>query len=236
MEMRRAAARVVAPSPPQGREVHVWSIDLRAAEAGPSQWLDEAELGRARRFVYADDATRYLRAHLALRAILGAYLRREPAELRFAQSEHGKPSLVLDGGGWPFNLSHSKDIAVVAIASGGEVGVDVEAVGDDLPSADLAAAVLCAEESEDLARMPTAAQAACFVACWTRKEACLKAVGLGLSLEPRTLHVGLEPRRLELRIAGHELVVDALAVPRGYRAAVAAVGGLGPLRDFVFEA
>ncbi|MDE2121143.1 MAG: hypothetical protein KGJ64_10655, partial [Betaproteobacteria bacterium] len=45
---------------PQGRDVHVWNIDLTAPAAGPSEWLDERELERARRFVYADDSRRYV--------------------------------------------------------------------------------------------------------------------------------------------------------------------------------
>ena len=223
-----SAPRVPGPQTwPQGRDVHVWSIDLAAPAAGPSEWLDERELERARRFVYADDSRRYVRAHLALRAILGAYLGREPAGLDFVEQELGKPRLLQVPAGRYFNLSHSKDMALLALGAADEVGVDIEAVRDDLPGEELASAVLCEAELEQLAALADGQRAQPFVTCWTRKEACLKALGLGLNLEPRGLHVGFGQERMGLRVAGRELDVESLPARCGYRCAVAALGGLG---------
>ena len=217
---------------PRGRDVHVWTIDLAAPAAGPADWLDRRELERAHRFVYAHDSTRYVRAHLALRAILGAYLGREPAALNFVERELGKPRLLPEGGECHFNLSHSKDKAMVVVGAADEVGVDIEAVRDDLPGEDLASAVLCEDEMKQLASFPEGERAQPFVTCWTRKEACLKALGLGLSLQPRNLHVGFGLARKRLTVAGCDLDIEALPVPAGYRAAVAALGGLGEVHMF----
>ncbi len=227
------------PLPPQAwpreRDVHVWAIDLNAPAAAPVQCLDEREIERARRFVHADDARRYQRAHVALRAIVGAYLGCEPARLAFAEQAQGKPCLIGPRTGLHFNLSHSKDLALLALGAADELGVDVEAVRADLPGVDLAAAVLDARELEQLAERPDGAQAEPFVTCWTRKEACLKAVGLGLSLEPRSLHAGLEPTPMRMRVGMRELELVSLRVRCGYRAALAAVGGLGGVSRFELD-
>ena len=217
---------------PRGRDVHVWAIDLTSPATGPTDWLGKRELERARRFVYADDSRRYVRAHLALRTILGAYLGREPAMLDFVEQELGKPRLPQDCGGGYFNLSHSKDKALLVLGSADEVGVDIEAVRDDLPGEELASAVLCEVELEELGLFAEGERAQPFVTCWTRKEACLKALGLGLSLEPRNLKVGFGPVRMRLTVAGCDLEVEALPAPAGYRAAVAALGGLGQVHMF----
>ena len=234
--------RAVGDSPsrprawPEGRDVHVWSIDLAAPHATPTPCLDSRELERARRFVYADDARRYTRAHLALRAILASYLGCDPDSLDFGEQELGKPRLLHGATGRYFNLSHSKDMALLALGGADEVGVDIEAVRDDLPGDDLASAVLCAAELEQLGAWPEGERAQPFVICWTRKEACLKAVGLGLNLEPRSLHVGFDASRLRLRLDSSELDVETLPVRAGYCAAVAAVGGLGGVHCFEFQA
>ncbi len=233
-----AAGALRVPGPhawPEGRDVHVWSIDLAAPAAGPSGWLDARELERARRFVYADDARRYVHAHVALRAILGAYLGRDPAALDFVEQELGKPRLLQAPQDRYFNLSHSKDMALLALGVAGELGVDIEAVRDDLPGEELASAVLCEAELEQLGALPEGERAQPFVACWTRKEACLKALGLGLNLEPRTLRVGFDTARMRLSAGGRELEVEALPARAGYRAAVAALGGLGEVRLFEFD-
>ncbi len=220
---------------PQGRDVHLWSIDLSAAATLPRDCLDEGERERAQRFVYAEDASRYVRAHLGLRAILASYLGSDPSRLRFAAQAQGKPRLLGEGAGLEFNLSHSKDMALVALGTAGELGVDIEAVREDLPGSELAAAVLCAEELEQLAAYPEGRQATPFVACWARKEACLKALGLGLNLPPRSLHVGLQSRRQQLQVGDQLLELMPLPAPAGYCAALAAVGGLGTVHSFALE-
>ena len=185
--------------------------------------------------MHAHDARRYARAHLALRAILGSYLGCEPAALRFGAHPQGKPCLVYPHTALRFNLSHSKDRALLAVGVADEIGVDLEAVRDDLPGAELAAAVLCAEELAELAQFAPAAQALPFVACWARKEACLKALGLGLHLDPRGLHVGLQAHRMDVRIDGRDLELVSLPTAPGHCAAVASLGGLGRIEAFEFE-
>lgn len=217
---------------PQGRHVHLWQLDLRDMGADATSLLDAAETERAQRFVYAHDWRRYVAAHAWLRRILGAYLGVPPQQLRFAAGAYGKP-VLLQGPLAPgqaalcFNLSHSKDLALIAVTTGIEVGVDIEAVRDDLPGPDLAAGVLSAAELAELEQCAAPDHATSFVACWARKEACLKALGVGLGLEPRALNLGLRAERQAMRLDGAEALIDIspLPAPAGYCAALAAVGG-----------
>lgn len=217
---------------PQGRDVHVWQIDLRDMGADAVNLLDAAEIGRAQRFVYAQDWRRYVAAHAWLRRILGAYLGIAPQHLRFVAGAYGKPMLAQqhradEGSTLCFNMSHSKDIALVAVTSDCEVGVDIEAIRDDLPGPDLAVGVLSPSELDASAQCAPQDLPAHFVGCWARKEACLKAIGVGLGLEPRALCVGLHAQRMTLQLSTTHASVDLapLPCPPGYAAALAVVGG-----------
>ena len=168
----------------------VWQVALDAPM--PASWrstLSRAELQRAARFAFEKDRLRYEAAHGALRELLAPNAQRRAGDLRFEAGPFGKPGLA-DVPGLEFNLSHSQDLAVVAI--GGEpLGVDVEVprTVDDLWA--LSEAHFTEAEQDALARVDTSSRAEAFLRCWTRKEACLKALGLGLSLDTRTLEVGL---------------------------------------------
>jgi len=100
--------------------VDVWLVALDAA----ADWLPPtpSEAERAARFVPPQVGRRYLRSHAALRAILQRYI---ATPLEFGVAEHGKPHLPTVPG-LRFNLSHSHEMALVAVAWDVEVGVDVE--------------------------------------------------------------------------------------------------------------
>jgi 4'-phosphopantetheinyl transferase len=157
--------------------------------------LDRAELRQAERFRVEDARRRYLAAHLMARLVLGPAVGDDPGRLRFAYGEHGKPRL--DHPEAPhFNLSHSGDTAVVAVAVA-ELGVDVETLRP-VPRADrLALRYFSERERSWLAGRPTTTRDADFLALWTCKEAYLKAVGIGIGMPLKEVETGLQPPRLE---------------------------------------
>lgn len=122
----------------------------------------------------------FVRSHAALRRILAAELRTQPQELRFATTAKGKPFLTspreptVD-----FSLSHSRGLALVGIATGGRIGVDVERrqVRDEL---EIAQRWFAPEEVRWLEGLAESDRKRRFLECWTRKEAYLKAVATGL--------------------------------------------------------
>jgi 4'-phosphopantetheinyl transferase len=167
------------PAPDQ---VHVWLASLDPATE--KSWCDRIgattkdERDRASRFRRAEDGERYLAAHGALRLLLGQYLTCDPLSLHFAVSSNGKP--FLENRQLQFNLSHSGDIALIAVAQGRQVGADIEQVR---PMADLqsvAARVCTPGELVRLSGLADPERERAFFAMWTRKEALAKATGEGI--------------------------------------------------------
>ena len=166
-------------------EVHLWRVSLRCSDsplAFVQTLLSADERTRADRFRFARDRDRFVVARGMLREILGRYLDREPAALRFAYGAHGKPALAETSTGLRFNLAHSGDAALFAVRWERDIGVDLEPARTDLDLGELAAIVLTPGERALLAAAPSERRDELFAALWTRKEALAKAVGLGLAL------------------------------------------------------
>jgi 4'-phosphopantetheinyl transferase len=155
-------------------QVDVWVVTLNAAAA----WLPPtgAESQRAARFVSEPLRRRYLRSHAALRAVLRTYT---AAPLDFALAEHGKPYLAA-APELKFNLSHSHEMALVAVSPDMEIGVDVECLRPLPDCLAIAERFFPPLEAAALAEVPLAAREAEFFSRWTRIEAQLKARGIGL--------------------------------------------------------
>ena len=166
-------------------EVHVWRIDVgeqAAADAAALLVLSEAERARAARFHFAADRRRFVASHAALRGILAAYLDVEASLLVFGEGAQGKPFLdaPAHGRSLRFSLSHSSDLALVAVSQGREVGVDVEHVRPRVDLDGFAARYFSPRERDALARVPSGDRLRAFFEIWTLKEAYLKACGDGL--------------------------------------------------------
>lgn len=188
------------PPPPRPdlrpEEVHVWRVSL-APEAGEVDRLRGAlspdEVERAARFRYDRHRRRYTVARGRLREILSRYTDVSPEDLAFRYGDHGKPELTDSASGPSFNVSHSGDHALVAIARDRRLGVDLEVVRP-LPDADaIAERFFSASEVAAYRAVPEAARPAAFFACWTRKEAFVKAVGDGLTYGLSTFDASVTP-------------------------------------------
>ena len=107
----------------------IWRVCLESCE-GSVGMLDTGELARLRRMRSASKRREFLVGRSALRQVPGTAARRRPGDVAFAYGEHGKPRLV--AGGPHFNLSHSGDVALIAVSLSGPVGVDVE---QEIPAA-----------------------------------------------------------------------------------------------------
>ena len=170
--------------------VRIWLADLDAeAFEVADAWLSPSEKARAARFVFERDAKRYRTGHAVLRRLLHAH-DRLPAGVEFEIGPHGKPS----SGSRPFNVSDSGALLLVAIGAVGsaELGVDLEGLRPMVDSADLAQRHFTAAECASLHAAPPEEKSRRFLSGWTRKEACLKAVGLGLGVETSSVDVGLD--------------------------------------------
>jgi len=154
--------------------VEVWQVELAAGEAGRAAVLlssDERE--RAARLTRPEP---WIVARAALRTALGARLGVPAAEVEFAEGPHGKPELP--GMRLRFNLSHSGERAVIAMADGVEVGIDVER------TARSSRAVERTLTDGERAALPAGDRHVELLRVWCRKEALAKAIGGGLGWAP----------------------------------------------------
>ncbi len=180
------AGRGIPALPLQGDEVHVWwaRLDEAAREEPPEARaaLSRDELERAAQFYFASDSRRYVAGRTILRRLLGRYLGRNPASLAFAYGRHGKPRLVSapHRAAIFFNVTHADGLALFAITRSDEVGIDVERVREIPEWERISAACFDPREHVRLRRVPSAHRREAFFRAWTRQEAVLKALGLGL--------------------------------------------------------
>jgi 4'-phosphopantetheinyl transferase len=212
----------------------LWRVDLDApATAQALACLDRTEQERARRFVFERDRSRYLAAHAALRQTLADRTGHAAAQLVFAPGPHGKPALA-GRAAQRFNLSHSQDVGLIALGDGGEIGVDVERLRPFDDAMALAASHFTPMEQAALAAAtPGPDRDAAFLRCWTRKEACLKALGIGLGLvDTRSFHAGTGSEPCELVIdfdgARHRLSLVSIDGGEGVVAALARASVAAP--------
>jgi 4'-phosphopantetheinyl transferase len=217
-------------------EVLVWRISLDLAASGLERLrlvLSPDERERANRFHFEVDRRRSVVGRGYLRLLLGEILDLPADKLQFASDEFGKPGLIPAAQGLPlqFNLSHSGDLILIAITKGRAVGIDVERIRTDLNVDEVAARFFSATERKLLASLAGPERHEAFFTCWTRKEAYLKARGVGLSAPLDQFDVSFLPneqaRLLETRHdpddAGRWRLLP-LGVSAGYVAALAANG------------
>jgi 4'-phosphopantetheinyl transferase len=151
---------------------------------------------RSEAFYRKQHGDRFVVSRGALRVLLGLYLNAKPATIEFAYGYQGKPHVTFPSVALPisFNLSHSEELALIALTPTYRVGVDVEKIRP-LPDLDRLVRWFSAVERREYQRLPSALRIEGFFNGWTRKEAFLKACGDGLALPLDTFDVSLAPGR-----------------------------------------
>ena len=191
------AARLLHGGGGHGGEVHVWhGLVTAPPSAEDTAVLSGAERARAARFVRPGDSARFVAAHAAQRRLLARYLGTDPAAIRFGRSaccrcgstEHGRPSIEWPPAALEHNLSRSGQHWLLAVAAAGRVGADIEC-HRSIDIGRMADATLTAAESLYLRDQPDERRQWVFFRCWTRKEAVLKACGIGLATKLGGLEV-----------------------------------------------
>ena len=217
-------------------DVHVWRIPLAVSPrvvADLASFLSPEENTRAGRILHEEAGRRFVVSHGATRRILGRYLDERPEEIRFVTGRRGKPHLVTSAGAPAvrFSLSHSGEVALCAVTEGRDIGVDIERIRPVLAWRQIAARYFSTCENQILCSLPDDQAREAFFQGWTRKEACAKASGEGITQRWTQFTVSLERRAgPEVRNAALGAWADApftlcpLAPGSGHVAAVAAQG------------
>lgn len=176
--------------------VTVYRINLsRLGTPSQAHWsyLSDDERARAARFHFAPDRVRFVASRIALRHILAKTLARPPSMIALTIADHGKPEISRDDNpcDWRFNLSHSGDVVLIAVTRGRSIGIDVEVVRP-LPRqmAELLPR-LSPREQHALQLVAEPERGVAFLRCWTRKEALVKAIGAGLTVDFASFSVSL---------------------------------------------
>ena len=207
----------------------MWWLRLdEMPDAAAVATLSADEIARGARFAFEGLRRRHLASHVALRAILAQQTGLPAATLVFGAGPFGKPFLQAPAA-CVFNMSHSDDVAVIAVApdavAGTEIGIDVEVLRPMRDAIALAERNFTEAEQRELLAAPADLRDLAFMRGWTRKEACLKAIGSGLSIPPDQVDAGLQPAQRELVVAQggvrHRLRVASLPEHLGTAVAVA---------------
>jgi 4'-phosphopantetheinyl transferase len=169
--------------------IHVWCARLDDFHPALSRLygvLSADERTRASGFHFAGDRDRFIARRGVLRHLLARYLHQRAERIGFSVGRHGKPCIAAPDGGpcLHFNVSHSGALALYAVTSASPVGVDVERLREISELDALASRFFAAAEASRLIALPSSQRLDEFFACWTRKEALLKATGSGIGAHP----------------------------------------------------
>jgi 4'-phosphopantetheinyl transferase len=214
-------------------DIHIEPLDRPPVEVAAFEaTLAPDELARAARGRDPLQRARFVVGRGLLRSLLGAALGQAPAAVRLRYNPHGKPNLAEEpAGGLRFSLAHSQNMALYALASGcgeAQLGVDLEAIAALNDMGALVQRFFSARERDAWLALPERLRTRGFYACWTRKEAVLKALGVGLARPLGSFDVSVDPdapARL-LAIDGDEeaarpWLLRDLPMPDGFAAALA---------------
>ena len=185
------------PLPLLPQDIHIWKISLRPPRRWlPKLWdlLNGEEQHRAQRYKTQTLQDTFVTARGTLRLILQRYLHLDAAHIRFARGAHGKP-YVSDPATSPpltFNLTHSRDLALLAIAANRQIGIDIEHYGRTANYPGMINRICSPPEQTFLNDLPPEEQQKIFLTCWTRKEAYVKALGQGITFSLKSITVSLD--------------------------------------------
>ena len=225
--------------------VHVWrlSLDRPAAEIDSLKSnLSDDELVRAERYKFDRHGRRFIACRGQVRRILANYLRADVRQLSVQYGPQGKPALAApwSDSGIEYNVSHSNELALCALALHRELGVDIEHLRTPYNFEGVAAQFFATEEVAVLRGLSDQARLTAFFHCWTRKEAVLKAVGAGLSIPLNRVVVSLAPQEpaAVLNFAdpsggSNDWWMENLDPSPGYVGAIAAPGS--PLETMLWQ-
>lgn len=210
-----------------GASVAICRIDIPADVSVSPQLVGRSELERAARIRDPAERSFLLASHAVLRSVLADALGKSAMQLELYRDEFGKPRLA--DGSLHFNMSRSRSATLIGLSVGAEIGVDIEMIREFPDAAVVAREYLSPREYAQWGRLDAASVVSALLQCWARKEACLKAAGIGLSGKPEKLDAGWRrddlPERLNLRHGARnwDTVVVSLPVPPELVAAAAVV-------------
>lgn len=183
-------------------EIHIWVNYLNVHEARIKHLyplLSATEKERSERFKFYKHRKAFIASHGFLHTVLAYYINTSAAEIEFSQGEFGKPSLIekQNPQNIQFNLSHSNNIAMLAVCRQHSLGIDVEFAERKTDWQGVSKRFFTQNEQDQLFKLDKDLQKSAFFQIWTRKEAHMKVTARGLSLSPTDFEVSVPPAEAE---------------------------------------
>ena len=201
--------------------------------------LSDTEARRAERFRGQAKSREYIISRGLLRKVLGITLGCNPEDIDFHYSAHDKPCLAApkDENDIRFNVSHSHEQTLIALTPSNDIGVDIEHLRTNLEFKKMASRFFSVNEADELNTYTDLGIAQAFFACWTRKEAFVKALGEGIAFGLSEFSVSANPFVDEVRLVTHwdesfagGWSIRNINAGRDYVAAIAVAGKISRLR------
>jgi 4'-phosphopantetheinyl transferase len=212
---------------------YVWWIDLQVIPEilrSALRLLSPDERGRADRIANDQTYREFVITRSVVRLLLGSCVGRTPEGLQLVTGRYGKPAVDEVGIGIEFNVAHSHGLALICLSSDRRVGVDLEYISGMADLDSMATLTLTAGERAAIMVAPEPLET--FFHCWVRKEAVVKAAGVGLSASPCDVEVTTSDGPVTVRLgdaqdgpAQYEVI--NLEAPPGYKAAIAREQSIG---------
>lgn len=175
-------------------QAHLWHVRLSWLTSSINLHKSDLpieEQVKANAFKRLEDRNRYLGTRLILRVLISMYCRVSVDKISFDYGQYGKPTAIIPGQSYSlhFNISHSQDLLTLAF-SRSPVGVDVEFVKPDFDIDSIANTVMSKNELEEFYSISIEKRVHAFYQLWTRKEALVKLLGIGMSQNLKSLEAG----------------------------------------------
>ena len=219
----------------QTGELHIWRYtvneqDYLAEQTNSILSVDEIE--KSKRFIRKEHTLDYVCNHRFVRNVLAAYLNILPAEIKFGVTDLGKP--YIENIDLFFNVSHSKNQALLAISKDGEVGVDIEYM-KDLQDAVTFSNYSFSEQEKAMIFKNGQIDKDVLFTFWTFKEAYIKATGTGLSVDISKINLADFYTNEVLKFGDNTWALKRLQADEGYKAAFAIAQPVDKITEFMFD-
>ena len=189
--------------------IDVWLCHLKQISGDINDFysiLSEDEHACADKLKVEAKRQQYVITRGVLRQRLGLLTKIDPEDFVFEYLEHGKPVLINDVrfAGITFNVSHSYDLALIAISINHHIGVDIEKINIDSDHQQLVKRFFSKAEQHEFNTLSETVRVKAFCACWTRKEAFIKATGDGVTYGLDAFDVTVDPENQTPEINLHK--------------------------------
>lgn len=172
-------------------DIWQFSLDTFISET-EKHLLSSGEIARANRYHFERHRQKFIVARVRLRQILAQYLQCDAANICFDYNEQGKPTIKNTRSNIHFNLSHSKDLALLAVCQTHPIGIDLEFFSAR-PLLGIGKQLFSDLENNALQHLPAYLRPLAFFHIWSQKEALIKAIGLGLSYPTKAINLPILP-------------------------------------------